>query len=280
MALQENYFPLSHFDDFIFLNIGNEYCAPGHFNGPKMRDMKIFHYIFSGKGIFECMGKTYHLSANQGFFIEQNVPIYYKADEEDPWHYGWIGIGGKQATSIFNKLFLTPQTPIYYAHPSADLYPAFKNCIYQCKVGTSNDIFAALFSYVAALEKNSVRQISSKQKFKPSYAEEAEQYILLNYHSNDVKIEKIADAVGINRRYLTRLFVAKFHCSPQQYLLRLRMERAKSFLQTTNYSVLTVANSVGYPSIDAFSKIYKSYFGCAPSQTRKLSKSLAFTQKK
>ena len=272
MTQQEVFHVLFHIDDLVILDFGDEYCAPGHFNGPKIRDAKIFHFIFSGKGIFECQGKTYHLSANQGFFIEQNVPIYYKADEKDPWHYGWISIGGMQANAIFNKLFLNADTPIYNARSDTDLYAVFKNCIHQYELGNTNDVFAALFSYISALEKSSVRYVTQKAYLQQSYAQKAEQYILLNYHSPDIKIQEIADLVGINRSYLTRLFVEKFGCSPQQYLLRLRMEHAKNFLQTTNYTIQTVGNSVGYPSIDAFSKIYKRYFGVSPSQTRNLSK--------
>ena len=271
MTHKKVYNSLLHLETLVLYNFGDEYCEPGHFNGPKMRNEKIFHFVFSGKGIFECMGKTYHLSANQGFFIEQNVPIYYKADDQDPWHYAWISLGGKQADTLFQKLCLNTETPIYNARPNADLYTAFRNCMHQHTTGTDNDMCAAVFSLFATLEKNSVNQIVEKQNFKQLYVQTAEQYILSNYHSPDIKIEKIAAIVGINRSYLTRLFIEKFGHSPQQYLLNLRMERAKNFLQNTSHSIQTIACSVGYSNIDAFSKIYKKYFGASPSQTRKLS---------
>ena len=104
---------------------------------------------------------------------------------------------------------------------------------------------------------------------KEDYLQKAEQYILHHYHSPDLRIGALASEIGIDRSYLTRLFDNILGVNPQEYLLKLRMEKAKTFLQTTSYSVGMIANSVGYPNIDAFSKMFRRVYGCSPSSVRK-----------
>lgn len=262
--------------DFGDLTVGSvyeQYCTPGHFNGPKIRECHLFHFIFSGKGIFKINGKTYNLSANQGFYFDNKTPIYYEADSEEPWHYGWVSLHGKDVTNLMDRLNLSTDTPIYGAHTDNDIRTHFKELMNQYLSGSYFKFFSAFFNYFSVLEKYSLSALPSDEKlsFREKYIRQAEKEILINYHDSGLKIEAIAHKIGIDRSYLSRLFVENFGISPQEFLLNTRMKKAESFIKSTNFSIQTVANSVGYPNIDAFSKIFKKYFGISPTGMRKQS---------
>ena len=54
--------------------------------------------------------------------------------------------------------------------------------------------------------------------------------------------------------------------SPRQYIISLRMERAKAILESDDSPlVYEVALSVGYADPLYFSRVFKEYFGIAPS---------------
>ena len=267
MNKMEYYNSESKLKDFSLLAVGEQYCAPGHFNGPKIREPILFHFIFSGKGIFRSHGKTYELKSNQGFIISDTSPVYYKADEDDPWHYGWVLFTGKSAKSIMNKLNLSAKQPIYSAINNNDIYNAFKKLLIAKSKNNDFDSFANFFSYISVLINNSILDVYNQELPQLTYAEKAAEYIRLNYHA-PIKIQDVASYVAIDRSYLTRLFVEKFGKSPQDYLIQIRMEKAKTLLQTTNYMVQTISELVGYSNVENFSKLYKKYYGFTPTETR------------
>ena len=80
--------------------LGMERCAPGHRYGPAAREYTLIHCVFSGKGEFFADGKRYALGAGQGFLICPRMLASYRADEQDPWTYGWMGYSGALAAGL------------------------------------------------------------------------------------------------------------------------------------------------------------------------------------
>ncbi len=101
--------------------------------------------------------------------------------------------------------------------------------------------------------------------------EQAIDYIQRNYKS-DVKINDIAGYVGIDRSYLTNIFKTVTNLSPQEYLLRYRMEQAKVLLSQTEKKVGEIALQIGYSDPMAFSKMFKKHTGISPTEFREQEK--------
>ena len=257
----------------LLLNsVGEEHCSAGHFNGPKVRENYLFHFIVSGEGEFHINERKYRLAANQAFLIADSSIVYYKANEKNPWHYCWIAIKGDAAKEFFDNLSLSPTDPIYTAKPNNQIYEYFKELLnaasdYPMK---QNLTTACLYRYFSELEESNFykKEISVSQK--KLYIQKAEKYILSNYHSDSFRISDLADYLNLNRSYITVLFSQKYNLSPQQYLIRLRMNKAQELLKNTSIPVGIIANSVGYPDLITFSKIYKKYFGVSPTKDRNM----------
>ena len=83
-----------------------------------------------------------------------------------------------------------------------------------------------------------------------------------------VLTSEIARQVGITTRQLERLFGKHMNTSPKQYMLELRIERARLLLLQTEMSVLDVAVACGFENSSHFSRVYRAAFGIAPTRQR------------
>ena len=99
------------------------------------------------------------------------------------------------------------------------------------------------------------------------YVDMAKRYIERNYFL-DIKVEELAERIGVDRKYLRNLFTEHLGVSTKDYIMNLRIERAKELLSESDMSVISVASSVGYSDALGFSKIFKKYTGLSPSDYR------------
>lgn len=81
-------------------------------------------------------------------------------------------------------------------------------------------------------------------------------------------IEAMCDHVHYSPPHLHRLCQSQYGKSPIQKLITIRVERAKSLLLNTSWSVQHIASYVGYTSIFNFSKSFKKVLGVSPSEFR------------
>ena len=80
--------------------------------------------------------------------------------------------------------------------------------------------------------------------------------------------KELAAKSNISLRQLERLFKKYISNTPNQYYLKLRLERAQNLLMQTSMSILSVALASGFNSSSHFSKCYKVQFGISPRDTR------------
>lgn len=79
----------------------------------------------------------------------------------------------------------------------------------------------------------------------------------------------VADAVGINRSHLFKVFKDKIGMSPQEFLIQYRITKATELFDTTNLNVTEVAFSTGFKDPSYFSKVFRSIVGCSPKEYEK-----------
>ncbi|MFD0961441.1 response regulator [Paenibacillus chungangensis] len=83
-----------------------------------------------------------------------------------------------------------------------------------------------------------------------------------------ISMKSIASSLYVNAAYLGQLFRDETGTSFNEYLLRVRMEKAKELLATTDRKVYEIAAAVGYNDIDWFYKKFKGYAGVSPKEYR------------
>jgi AraC family L-rhamnose operon regulatory protein RhaS len=86
---------------------------------------------------------------------------------------------------------------------------------------------------------------------------------------NDWNLQNMADYCGVQRTQLGKIFKKLTNSTPLEYLIRIRMERAKTLLRRTNLKIIDVAFECGYASSQYFTNTFKQANGITPSEYRK-----------
>ena len=81
-------------------------------------------------------------------------------------------------------------------------------------------------------------------------------------------IVRIARAIALSQRQLTRLFQKHTGVSPVRYYLDVRLDRARGLITQTELPILDVAVASGFASNSQFTRTYKTRFGITPRQDR------------
>lgn len=85
----------------------------------------------------------------------------------------------------------------------------------------------------------------------------------------DLKVERVADAVAVERRTLQRKLKALTGLTPAAYIRHFRMQRASRLLVATERSVQDIAISCGFASPQHFSRSFSQHYAMPPDQWRK-----------
>lgn len=83
-----------------------------------------------------------------------------------------------------------------------------------------------------------------------------------------IGLQELAELLELSRFYFCTAFRRATGRTPHQWLLELRMARARSLLATTRLSITEVAMSVGYHTPSAFTYAFRSFFGMTPRDFR------------
>ncbi len=92
-------------------------------------------------------------------------------------------------------------------------------------------------------------------------------------HANqteELNLETIAAQAFLSPFHFLRLFKQAFGVTPHQYVLELRLEKARQLLHTRRNDVplARLALDCGFNDVSSFTKAYKRRFGILPSQDR------------
>lgn len=191
-------------------------------------------------------------------------------------------------TAIFkmtNKEYQTPYQP-YYRNEILDRIPS----VYQVK---NYKYFEMLFKmildeYIKETESSAIKIKSYlldiiftlyeeiKENYLPSspyYGKisKAIEFIEKNYH-NKILLEDIADYVDSSPFYFHTIFKQTMGITPNEYLMKYRINYAKQLLLLTNDSITDIAIKSGFGSSSYFCYCFRKYMHTSPHNYRKLHK--------
>lgn len=92
-------------------------------------------------------------------------------------------------------------------------------------------------------------------------------YIRENYNSN-LSLEKICGHLAVSKNYFCSLFKRDTGKSIWAYLTEVRMEKAKEFLEKTDWKSYMIAYSVGYDNPSYFSRLFRKLYDQTPGEYR------------
>jgi AraC family transcriptional regulator len=87
--------------------------------------------------------------------------------------------------------------------------------------------------------------------------------------ANDLDLSTLAAEMGYSRSHFLRIFRAGTGCSPHQWLIQLRVERAKKMLREGSRSLIDIAADSGFSSHSHLSRTFRQVVGVAPDRYRR-----------
>lgn len=255
--------------------------GPLHRFGPAIKPHFLIHFVLSGKGFFRFGEKEYHLDAGYGFLIWPEELAFYQADKEDPWTYVWVGFGGSESEHYLHSMGLDRRHPVFKSEYGEELYETVRDMMEHNTFGLANDLRRnGLLSVFLSIIASGINIVNKNETDRSSgYVQKAVSFIQSNY-CDPIMVKDIAEYVCINRSYLYTLFRETIGVSPQQFLTTCRIVKARELLESTSYSIESIALSCGYGDALNFNKAFRGMFDMPPSSYRKQARETGGRQNK
>lgn len=105
---------------------------------------------------------------------------------------------------------------------------------------------------------------NKKQNLKRAMLE----YIENNYCDNAMSLEKLASEFNLNFTYISHFFKEQIGENFSDYIMRMRIEKAKQLLANTDYNISEIAAKVGYATSAVLIKNFKKVENTTPGKYR------------
>ncbi len=132
-----------------------------------------------------------------------------------------------------------------------------KKSLYQME--SIKETYAIVLELLRTVEQ-AYTPSSKKQKLLP-----AMEYIASHY-TEKIQNDALAEIAGMSTVYFRKLFTETYGVSPINYIIDLRIKKAKEMLRSDYSSITDIALSLGYGNIYDFSRDFKKRTGVAPSR--------------
>ena len=145
---------------------------------------------------------------------------------------------------------LVRAVPEYCAHPGGRL------------------ALARLRAWTSEILLEAAAQLNSDTKAEPDDVVQAAEGYLRNRLDEKVRMSEVARALGVTRARLFEQFKRGAGLTPNDFLLRVRVDKARELMADRRKSVTEVAFAVGFSSSQYFSTVFRRYTGQTPGECR------------
>lgn len=144
-----------------------------------------------------------------------------------------------------------------------------QSCLRDCETLRSIFLFGGSRSKAFSVFYNLLDKLSAANSAGADPLLPAIHYIEANLQDPSLSNTQLAAEAGISEVYLRKLFTRHFHATPKQYVLELRLQKAKQLLTQSPATVTETAEQCGFSSLYHFCRIFKEKTGLTPTQYAK-----------
>ncbi len=264
-------------NDYLFV----EYKCPLEVENFKLwTDTPILNYVISGKKDWTALEKKYTVHQGDALFIKPGVYNTRQYFEDDYCVMLFF------ISEDFIRRFLKQYE---HAITFRDSEPSEQQ-IFTIEVqDTLNALFLSVFNYMnqaGNLPKDLIEMKFNELLFNMAlnpanrdlidyfrslqHVDRADLKTIMmkNFHC-DLKLEAFAQLSGRSLSTFKRDFKATFHENPGKWLIRKRLEYAKTLLITTDLNINEICFESGFKNVSHFNHSFKQKFNYPPNQFRK-----------
>lgn len=239
-------------------------------------------YVTEGNAILEWIGNEYQVSAPNLFLLPPNTP-HRLTNFRTPFSYWYIeiDIGAEDETPDiehslqWNRL---QQSAAYESNELRLIKLTLDSICISLGLKQSGsrqfdekvlllDIRKIILLIQNDLHNRLHTDSGSTVKSNSDFIQILMRYMESNYFES-IDLTTLSNKVHLATSYLLRSFKHETGTTPMQYLNRLRLSAAISYLANTEMSVQQISEATGFNSIHYFSRQFKRKYGSSPQQWR------------
>lgn len=173
------------------------------------------------------------------------------------------------------RLFMHEHYGIYHLDRAQhdqfmDLYYTLKDELQSKRKYYVQAIELSVALYLLSLKRdlNHTHTIESRntEQYKQVYL--IADYLSENY-AKAISLRELSERFHLSTYYICRQFKKVTGYNIKEYINSTRTMRAKALLETTDLSILSISEAVGYESVTHFERVFKSYMNMSPLKYRK-----------
>ncbi len=243
-----------------------------HYNSGSFTERSYFNsfliaYTYSGSGKLTYQNRTYTLNEGDGFFINCMDYHLYKVEGVN-WDTGILHINGPLLPD-FHKLFMQYGTPLFHEPVTGKFQSYLEKLLTLYNKPELNRDWQVSTCIDCML--NHLMLLSCSQAAMKTELPDNIRYLLKYMESNFEKpltLDYLAEFANITKYYLSREFKKYTGFSPNDYLITLRIDRARLLLTSTTIPASKIAHEVGIHDMNNFTNLFKKKTGMTPTQYR------------
>ncbi|WP_379151095.1 response regulator [Paenibacillus sp. sgz5001063] len=186
--------------------------------------------------------------------LEQERNSLYRQALEQCWD-------PEQIKSLYLRVFLNMSHTVVGAEGGAELEADLRKKLELCQTFNSvHEATCAYFSKLQQLQEGSRKIDASISRIIQHMRED------LSY---PYKLEELAASINYSVPYFSTMFKKTVGESFIQYLTRLRVEKAKLLLITTDHKTFEISESIGFENYRSFNRIFKKETSVSPTDYRR-----------
>lgn len=129
--------------------------------------------------------------------------------------------------------------------------------------GGENLALSGFYRFCYLLESNRVKSYHQTN----SRIADAKTYMDLSFREKSI-LDTAAQSTGLSRRRFNDLFKQQYGITPNNYIIRKKINASKTLLMDNSLTVKQVASLCGFEDIYYFCKVFKAQTGMTPTQFR------------
>ena len=245
-----------------------------YFNWNKGRVLKEYQliYVTGGEGFFESAGCQKKITAGTLILLFPDEWHRFKPDPKTGWDEFWVGFRGPIMEQIVKQEFFQPKNPIWQIGVHEKIINLLLEIIEITKEEKTG--YQPLVSGIVLHLLGQAHALAKQRSYKKEDVTESvinkARIIFRTHLDQPVSIEKVAAELNVSYAWFRKAFKLFTGIAPNQYLLQLKMEKAKRLLSENSGSIKEVAYALNFESAFYFSKLFKEKTGMSPERFRKM----------
>lgn len=254
---------------FYVQEIGHFKTLSTYYTEREYLDSFLLVYTISGQGRLNYGGKVYPILPQQIFLIDCMNYQHYAPAKGHVWEKLWVHLHGVSARAYYEQ-FSQSDGPVRSTSPETPIPEILRNLIelhYYKSLRNellSSKLIVELLTEVilsSPLTDNSTLDT-------PQLVMEALDFIYKRYNEK-LSLDYLANKLSVNKYHLSKLFKLHTGLSPGEYIINLRITRAKELLKYSELTVAEISEKIGVDNVSHFINLFKDRTELTPLSFRK-----------